>query len=98
MALDTEKIRHKIRIFLGEGGKSRSKDIADHVLAQGIGSEKTVYNEIKEMCLSGELNKTEYNRAHIEYELVELSKVIEERLQYTQQIVDNIEESKTEEK
>ena len=59
MALDTEKIRHEIREFLSDNGKSRSKDIADRVLSLGIGSEKTVYHEIKEMWISGELDKTE---------------------------------------
>jgi len=93
MALDTEKIRHEIRQFLSSQGKSRSKDIADFVLEQGIGSEKTVYNEIKEMWKSGELYKTEHNRAFIEYELVKLSKIIENRLVYTQDVVDNIEEN-----
>ena len=93
MALDTEKIRHEIREFLSSEGKSRSKEIADYVLLQGIGSEKTVYNEIKEMWRSGELDRTEHNRAFIEYELVKVSKIIENRLQYTQDVVDNIEEN-----
>ena len=93
MALDTEKIRHKIRQFLSSQGKSRSKDIADFVLSQGIGSEKTVYHEIKEMWRSGELDKTEHNRANIEYELVGVTKTIENRLEYTQHVVDNIEEN-----
>ena len=93
MALDTEKIRHKIRQFLASQGKSRSKNIADFVLSQGIGSEKTVYHEIKEMWRSGELDKTEHNRANIEYELVEVTKTIENRLEYTQHVVDNIEEN-----
>jgi len=93
MALDTEEIRHKITVFLGDEGKSRSKDIADHVLAQGIGSEKTVYNEIKEMWKSGILNKTEHNRAYIEYDLVEVSNLVENRLAYFQTILDNIDKN-----
>ena len=88
-----EEIRREIRKFLSVNGKSRGKAIADHVILEGIGSEKTVYREIKEMCTSGELHKTEHSRAFIEYELVEMSKVIEKRLEYTQHIVDNIEEN-----
>jgi len=93
MALDTEKIRREVRQFLSEEGKSRSKDIADHVLSQGIGSEKTVYNEMKEMWKSGELDKTEHNRANIEYELVAVSNLVENRLAYFQTILDNIDEN-----
>jgi len=93
MALDTEKIRHEIREFLSENGKSRGKSLADHVLSLGIGSEKTVYREIKEMCNSGELNKTEHNRANIEYDLVSVSNLVENRLAYFQNILDNIDEN-----
>jgi len=90
-----EEIRHEIREFLSVNGKSRGKTIADHVILKGIGSEKTVYREIKEMWKSGELNKTEHSRAFIEYELVEMSEVIEKRLEYTQHVVDNIDENLT---
>lgn len=93
MALDTRKIRHEIRKFLSENGTSRGKAIADHVLSLGIGSEKTVYREIKEMCNSGELNKTEHNRANIEYELVSVSSLVENRLAHFQYILDNLDKN-----
>jgi len=96
MALDTEKIRHEIREFLSENGRSRGKAIADHVLSLGLGSEKTVYHEIKEIWKSGELDKTEHNRANIEYELVAVSNLVENRLAYFQTILDNIDENLSE--
>jgi len=93
MGLDTQKIRHEIREYLKINGRSRGKTIADHVILQGIGSEKTVYREIKEMCNSGELNKTEHNRANIEYDLVSVSNLVENRLAYFQKILDNIDKN-----
>jgi len=88
-----DDIRHKIREFLTANGKSRGKAIADYLIAHQIGSEKTVYREIKAMWTSGELYRTEHSRANIEYELVELSKVIEKRLEYTQKVLDNIDKN-----
>ena len=93
MALDTEEIRHEIREFLKSNGRSRGKTMADHVIFQGIGSEKTVYREIKEMTQSGELDKFEHNRANIEYELVEFSKSIENRIKHFIHVLNNFEQN-----
>jgi len=67
MALDSEEIRHEIREIL-KSGRTRGKKLADQIIEK-IGSEKTVYREIRLMCDSGEIRKMEYNRANIEYEL-----------------------------
>jgi hypothetical protein len=75
MGLDSEKIRHEIRRNL-RNGRSRSKKLADSVLKK-VGSEKTVYREIKAMYESGEIRKIENNRADIEYELVDVTEAIE---------------------
>jgi hypothetical protein len=76
MSLDSDKIRQEIRKFLQSNGRSRSKKLADEVIKK-VGSEKTVYREIKLMYESGEIKKTEKNRAEIEYELVEYAKIME---------------------
>ena len=76
MGLDSDSIRQEIRNFLRSNGRSRSTKLANGV-AKKIGSPKTVYREIKLMCDSGELKKTDKNRADIEYELVEFAKIME---------------------
>jgi len=76
MALDTIEIRSEIRRILESGGKLRSKELAEEVMKK-IGSEKTVYREIKKMAESGELQKFEINKGHVEYELVEAAKHID---------------------
>jgi len=78
MGLDTMEIRHEIRDILS-GGAARSKDLADRVIRK-VGSEKTVYREIKLMCESGEIKKNESNRANITYELVDLSREVDVNL------------------
>lgn len=88
MALDSEKIRHEIRHIL-QGGQTRSKDLADRVI-QKVGSEKTVYREIKLMYDSGEIKKNESNRANITYELADLSKEIESYLSIMNRQLDEI--------
>ena len=75
MGLDTRKIRHEIRRIL-KNGPTRSKDLADNVIKK-VGSEKTVYREIKAMNISDEIKKNENNRANITYELVKLSEEVE---------------------
>ena len=96
MGLDTREIRHEIREYLKIKGRSRGKAIADHVIFQGVGSEKTVYREIKEMTQAKELEKFEHNRANIEYELVDFSKTIDKRLKYFVYVLDNLDENLTE--
>ncbi|MDE1769026.1 MAG: hypothetical protein KGI28_00550 [Thaumarchaeota archaeon] len=76
MGLDSDKIRHEIREYLESHGRTRSKKLADEVMKK-VGSEKTVYREIKSMYNSGELKKSEKNRADIEYELAQFSETME---------------------
>jgi len=73
MALDSDGITHEIRDILTQNGVVRGKNLADQVLERLKVSEKTVYREIKKMVDLGELKKTEYNRANIEYELVKIT-------------------------
>jgi predicted transcriptional regulator len=74
MGLDSGKIRQEIRKNL-RNGRIRSKTLADEVIKK-IGSEKTVYKEIRNMVESGEIQKIEHNRADIEYEFISLSELI----------------------
>ena len=92
MALDTRKIRHEIRQILQREGRTRSKKIADQVIRK-VGSEKTVYREIKNLCDLGEIRKIEHSRADIEYELVELADAIKNQLAIVSNNLREIKES-----
>ena len=92
MALDSSKIRRKIRRILTENGRTRGKELADEVV-KTIGSEKTVYREIKAMYDEGELERTEHNRAKVEYELKDVTKIIEGKLQFLYNQAKNIYEN-----
>ena len=92
MALDSSKIRHEIRRILTENGRTRGKELADEVV-ETVGSEKTVYREIKAMYDEGELERTEYNRAKVEYELNDVTKIIEGKLQFLYNQAKNIYEN-----
>ena len=76
MSLDTKEIRNEIRRLLELNGRMRSKQLADEVMKK-VGSEKTVYREIKKMEESGILQKFEINKAYVEYEFVEAAKHID---------------------
>ena len=91
MALDSDKIRHEIREIL-RSGHTRGKQLADQVIEK-IGSEKTVYREMKNMCDSGEIRKIEHNRANIEYELVNLSDYVDNNLKQVLDFLDNVNDS-----
>jgi len=88
MGLDSDKIRHEIREIL-RSGHTRGKQLADQVIEK-IGSEKTVYREMKNMCDSGEIRKIEHNRANIEYELVNLSDYVDNNLKQVLDFLDNV--------
>jgi len=92
MGLDTTEIRHEIRQILRSEGRTRSKKIADQVMKK-VGSEKTVYREIKNLCNLGEIRKIEHSRADIEYELVELADAIDKQLAIVFKNLDEIKES-----
>ncbi len=82
MALDSAEIRREIRNILTKNGPTRGKELADQVIGKGIGSQKTVYREIKTMCDDELLERIEYNRGNVEYELRDISVSIEKRLKF----------------
>ena len=90
MALDSDKIRREIRNILTKNGPTRGKELADQVIGKGIGSQKTVYREIKTMCDDELLERIEYNRGNVEYELRDISVSIEKRLKFYEDILNEI--------
>ncbi len=67
MAIDSNEIRNEIIRILKEYGSHRSKRLADEVVKK-VGSEKTVYREIKAMAVSGEIRQTGSGH-HISYDI-----------------------------
>ncbi|KAF6249863.1 hypothetical protein HX860_05190 [Marine Group I thaumarchaeote] len=67
MGLDTEEIRNEIKRILEREGIHRSKRLADEVVKK-VGSEKTVYREIKAMAESGVIQRTGSGQ-HISYDI-----------------------------
>jgi len=94
MTLDSSDIRHEIRRILTENGRTRGKELADEVI-KTVGSEKTVYREIKAMYDEGVLERIEHNRANVEYELKSVTKIIESKLQFLHNQASNIYEELT---
>jgi len=93
MVLDSDEIRRKITDILTRNGRTRGKDLADQVIESGIGSQKTVYHEIKTMCDDGLLERNELNRAKVEYELYELSDAIKKQLKFYEDTLNEINDS-----
>lgn len=90
MALDSAKIRREIRNILTKNGPTRGKELADQVIGKGIGSQKTVYREIKTMCNDELLERIVHNRGNIEYELRAISVSIEKRLKFYEDVLNEI--------
>ncbi len=90
MALDSAEIRREIRNILTKNGPTRGKELADQVIGKGIGSQKTVYREIKTMRDDELLERTEYNRGNVEYELRDISVGIEKRLKFYEDTLNEI--------
>ncbi len=90
MALDSAEIRREIRNILTKNGPTRGKELADQVIGKRIGSQKTVYREIKTMCEEELLERIEYNRGNVEYELRDISVSIEKRLKFYEDILNEI--------
>ena len=93
MPLDTAKIRHEIRNVL-KSGLTRSTKIVEKVKKK-VGSEKTIYRQIQEMRDLGEIRPIEYNRAHIEYELIQLSDYVEKNLQVISNFLNEVNDDLT---
>ena len=90
MALDSDEIRREITNILRKNGRVRGKKLADQVIGKGIGSQKTVYREIKTMCDDELLERIEYSRANVEYELRDISVSIEKRLKFYEDVLNEI--------
>jgi len=90
MALDSAEIRREIINILTKNGPTRGKKLADQVIEKGIGSQKTVYREMKTMCDDELLERIEHNRGNVEYELRDISVGIEKRLKFYEDVLNEI--------
>ena len=72
-------IRTEIIRILNENGKIRGTELAKRVIEK-VGNEKIVYREISALVEAGEVEKKIHNRAHIEYELINLSESVNNQL------------------
>lgn len=79
MNKDSEIIKTEIIRILNENGKIRSTDLARRVINK-VGNEKIVYKEISALVQAGEIERRVHSRAHIEYELVNLSESVNNQL------------------
>ena len=90
MALDSAEIRREISNILSKNGPTRGKELADQVIGKGIGSQKTVYREMKTMCDDELVDRIEHNRGNVEYELRDISVGIEKRLKFYEDVLNEI--------
>ena len=79
MNKNSEIIKIEIIRILNENGRIRGTELAKRVIEK-VGNEKTVYREISELVEAGEIEKKVHSRAHIEYELINLSDSVNEQL------------------
>jgi len=79
MKKNSEIIRTEIIRILNENGKTRGTELAKRVIER-VGNEKMVYREISELVEAGEIEKKIHSRAHIEYELINLSESVNNQL------------------
>ena len=79
MEKNSEIIKTEIIRILNENGKTRGTDLAKRVMEK-VGNEKTVYREISALVEAGEIEKKVHSRAHIEYELINLSESVNNQL------------------
>jgi len=79
MDKNSEIIKTEIIRVLNENGKTRGTELAKRVMSK-VGNEKIVYREISALVEAGEIEKKVHSRAHIEYELVNLSESVNSQL------------------
>jgi len=79
MDKNSEIIKTEIIRILHENGKTRGNELAKRVIAK-MGNEKIVYREISALVEAGEIEKKVHSRAHIEYELINLSESVNNQL------------------
>ena len=91
MDKNSDIIKTEIIRVLNENGKTRGTELAKRVISR-MGNEKTVYREISALVESGEIEKRVHSRAHIEYELINLSKSVNTQLQNVHKEIEMIHE------
>ena len=79
MNRNSDIIKTEIIRVLNENGKTRGTELAKRVISK-VGNEKMVYREISVLVEAGEIEKKVHSRAHIEYELINLSESINNQL------------------
>ena len=79
MNKNSEIIKTEIIRVLNENGKTRGTELAKRVISK-VGNEKIVYREISALVEAGEIEKKVHSRAHIEYELINLSESVNNQL------------------
>jgi len=79
MNKNLEIIRTEIIRILNENGKIRGTELAKRVIKK-VGNEKMVYREISALVETGQIQKKVHSRAHIEYELINLSESVNNQL------------------
>ncbi len=89
MNKNSEIIKTEIIRILNENGKTRGNELAKRVI-QKMGNEKMVYREISSLVEAGEIEKKVHNRAHIEYELIDLNESVNSQLQNLHKEIDII--------
>jgi len=82
-------IRTEIIRILNENGKIRGTELAKRVIEK-VGNEKMVYREISALVEAGEIEKKIHSRAHIEYELINLSESVNNQLKNVHKEIDII--------
>ncbi len=79
MVIDTNIIRTEILRVLNESGKLRGTELTSRVIKK-VGNEKLVHREISLLVESGEVERRMFSKAHIEYELINLSESVNNQL------------------
>ena len=89
MDKNSEIIKTEIIRVLNENGKTRGTELAKRVISK-VGNEKIVYREISALVETGEIEKKVHSRAHIEYELINLSESVNNQLKNLHKEIDII--------
>jgi hypothetical protein len=91
MDKNSDIIKTEIIRVLNENGKTRGTELAKRVISR-VGNEKIVYREISALVESGEIEKKVHSRAHIEYELINLSESVNTQLKNVHKEIEMIHE------
>jgi len=91
MNKNSDIIKTEIIRVLNENGKTRGTELAKRVISR-VGNEKIVYREISALVESGEIEKKVHSRAHIEYELINLSESVNTQLKNVHKEIEMIHE------